>query len=36
MSLWNAIVAILIGFIDVNPFLDLVFTPLSWAILFFS
>jgi hypothetical protein len=30
------IVAFLIGLIDLNPLLDLVFTPLSWALLFFG
>jgi hypothetical protein len=28
-------IAALIGLIDLNPLLDLIFTPLSWALLFF-
>lgn len=35
MSL-DFIVAFLIGLIDLNPLLDLIFTPLSWALLFFG
>jgi len=33
MSL-DFVVAALIGLIDLNPILDLVFTPLSWLLLF--
>lgn len=29
-------IAALIGFIDLNPVLDLILTPLSWALLFFG
>ena len=36
MSAINFAIAGLIGIIDLNPFLDLVFTPLSWALLFFA
>ena len=35
MNLVDFAVAALIGFIDLNPLLDLVFTPLAWALLFF-
>jgi hypothetical protein len=28
-------VAALIGLIDLNPLIDLLFVPLSWALLFF-
>ena len=30
------IVAFLIGLIDLNPLLDLFFTPLAWGLLFFA
>lgn len=36
MNLFDFVLATLIGFIDLNPLLDLVFTPLSWALLFFA
>ncbi len=36
MAVWDFVIAALIGFIDLNPLLDLVFTPLSWALLFFT
>lgn len=26
----------LIGLIDLNPLLDLIFTPLAWVLLFFT
>ncbi len=32
---WDIVIAALIGIIDLNPFLDLIFTPLAWALLFF-
>jgi hypothetical protein len=32
---WDFILAGLIGIIDLNPLIDLIFVPLSWAILFF-
>jgi hypothetical protein len=35
MSTLDFILAGLIGFIDLNPLLDLIFTPLSWFLLFF-
>lgn len=34
MAALDFVVAALIGLIDLNPLLDLVFTPLSWALLF--
>ena len=36
MGTWDFVLAALIGFIDLNPLLDLVFAPLSWAILWFT
>ena len=35
MSTIDFAIGALIGLIDLNPLLDLVFTPLSWALLFF-
>ncbi len=35
MSL-DFVIASLIGLIDLNPFIDLIFVPLSWALLFFG
>jgi hypothetical protein len=32
---WDIILAGLIGIIDLNPLIDLIFVPLSWFILFF-
>lgn len=29
------VISALIGLIDLNPLLDLIFTPLSWALLWF-
>ncbi len=34
MGVWDFVLAGLIGLIDLNPLLDLVFTPLAWAITF--
>lgn len=34
MSLVDVVVSALIAFIDLNPLLDLIFTPLSWLLLF--
>jgi hypothetical protein len=31
----DLVIGALIGLIDLNPLLDLIFTPLSWALLFF-
>mgnify|MGYP001173718578 CR=1 FL=1 len=31
----DLLIGALIGLIDLNPLLDLIFTPLSWALLFF-
>jgi len=36
MGSLDFIIAALIGFIDLNPLLDLIFTPLAWALLFFG
>jgi len=32
---WDFILAGLIGIIDLNPLIDLIFVPLAWALLFF-
>lgn len=34
MNVFDFALAALIGFIDLNPLLDLVFTPLSWLLVF--
>lgn len=34
MNVFDIALAALIGFIDLNPLLDLVFTPLSWLLVF--
>ncbi len=34
MSLWDFVLASLIGLIDLNPFLDLILTPIAWIITF--
>lgn len=31
---WDLIIAGLIGLIDLNPLLDLIFTPLTWWLVF--
>jgi hypothetical protein len=36
MGTWDFVLAALIGLIDLNPLWDLVFVPLSWAILWFT
>lgn len=33
-SPWDILLAGLIGIIDLNPLLDLLFTPVAWAITF--
>jgi len=33
---WDLILAGLIGLIDLNPLLDLIFTPLAWLITFLT
>lgn len=33
---WDFVIGALIGLIDLNPLLDLVLTPLSWALLWFG
>ena len=35
MNTFDIVIAGLIGLIDLNPLLDLIFTPLAWALLFF-
>jgi len=32
----DVVIAALIGIIDLNPLIDLVFVPLSWLLLFWS
>ena len=34
MSLWDFVLASLIGLIDLNPFLDLILTPIAWVLVF--
>lgn len=36
MGVWDFVLAGLIGLIDLNPLLDLIFTPLAWAITFWQ
>jgi hypothetical protein len=33
---WDFVVSALIGLIDLNPLLDFILTPLSWALLWFG
>ncbi len=35
MSAWDFVINALIGIIDLNPLLDLILTPLTWALVFF-
>lgn len=34
MNIWDFILASVIGLIDLNPFLDLLLTPLAWILTF--
>ena len=34
--LLDFVISALIGFIDLNPLWDLVFTPLAWALVWFT
>jgi hypothetical protein len=36
MNTWDFVLAALIAIIDLNPLWDLVFVPLSWALLFWT
>ena len=36
MSLWDFVLASLIGLIDLNPFLDLILTPVAWVLVFLT
>jgi hypothetical protein len=36
MGTWDFVLAALIGLIDLNPLIDLLFVPLSWAIMWFT
>lgn len=36
MNVLDVALAALIGFIDLNPLLDLVFTPVAWLLLFWN
>jgi len=33
---WDLILAGLIGLIDLNPFIDLILTPVAWVITFLT
>jgi hypothetical protein len=35
MAVWDFVLAALIGLIDLNPLLDVVFVPLAWGLTFF-
>lgn len=35
MGTIDFVLAALVGLIDLNPLLDLIFTPLAWALTFF-
>ncbi len=34
MGIWDFVLAGLIGLIDLNPLIDLIFVPLAWVITF--
>ena len=34
MSLWDFVLASVIGLIDLNPFRDLILTPVAWVLTF--
>jgi hypothetical protein len=36
MGTWDFVLAALIGLIDLNPLIDLIFVPLSWGIMWFT
>ena len=36
MGVWDFVLAALIGLIDLNPFWDLIFTPVAWVITFLT
>ena len=36
MNTWDFVIAGLIGIIDLNPLIDLVFVPLAWLMLFWA
>ena len=33
---WDLVLVALIGLIDINPLLDLLFVPLTWAIMWLT
>ena len=35
MATWDIVIGALIGLIDLNPLIDLVFVPLSWFLLWY-
>lgn len=36
MAVWDFVISALIGLIDLNPLLDLILVPISWALVFFT
>ena len=36
MAVWDFVLAALIGLIDLNPLLDILFVTLSWALLWWG
>ena len=34
MAVWDFVLAALIGLIDLNPLLDIIFVPLAWVLTF--
>jgi hypothetical protein len=36
MAVWDFVLAALIGLIDLNPLLDVIFVPLSWGLMWFA
>lgn len=36
MGVWDFVLAALIGLIDLNPFWDLIFTPVAWVVTFLT
>ena len=36
MSIFDVLLAAVIWLLDVNPFVEMIFTPVAWALLFFG
>ena len=34
MNVWDFVLSALIGLIDLNPLLDIIFVPLAWVLVF--